>query len=287
MTLVILLSIIMANVMLSSTFDELLLEVKAQNLPQRNNEDNIKNRNTSKASPQTITHFFSHIPKAGGQYAWQEVLRLFQSTVVHPNNCTDTDIQSAQERFYQYHKNKTNGSDFFISTGDEDWNNFPVDLEGTTDTYTPSKLCQWGLAPLDKIKPYQIIKNRNGSRIRVKCNIVVTERPWQDNIKNVYTIVREPLSHVLSQYFHCTESSSHNSTIVIDGQEINKLDLMPSLDKWLQTYDDLYNQSSFISQKELDKKIKQMFRRFNCYNPWSQFKSSSRNHHNIYYMTPN
>ena len=184
--------------------------------------------------------------------------------MVYPNNRTKDDIRYAHQRFNQYYKNSTNGSDFLISTGDDNWNNFPVDLEGATDAYTPSKLCQWGLAPLNKIKPYQIDRNK----IRVKCNVVVTERPWQDDIENVYAIVREPLSHVLSQYFHCTESSSHNKNVSIDGQEINAQDLMPSLDKWLQTYIDLYDQSSSISQKELRTKIKQTSR-FNCYDPWN------------------
>jgi len=246
----------------------------------KHDKSSLEPSKNDKASLQTITHFFSHIPKAGGTFAYLEILRLFQSMVVYPNNRTEDDIRYAQQRFNQYYKNNTNGSDFFISTGDENWNNFPVDLEGATDAYTPSKLCQWGLARLNTIKPYQIniYKRKKLKKIRVKCNVVVTERPWQDvvterpwqdDIENVYAIVRDPLSHVLSQYFHCTESSSHNYPISIDGQDINARDLMPSLDKWLETYIDLYDQSSSISQKELRTKIKKQTSRFQCYDPWN------------------
>ena len=213
-----------------NTLKETLLEtkLKLQSLTEINDEDNInnekktKNNNINIASLQTITHFLSHIPKAGGQYAWQEVLRLFQSTVVYPDNRTEDDIQTAQQQFYNHQKNKTDGRNFFITTQDEDWHNFPVDLKGITDAYTPSKLCQWGLKPLNQVNGYQIIKKKTSEqKLRVKCNVVVSERPWQDNIENVYTIIREPLSHVLSQYFHCTESSSHDTIIVRDGKEIS------------------------------------------------------------------
>ena len=108
----------------------------------KHDKSSLEPSKNDKASLQTITHFFSHIPKAGGTFALNEILRLFQSTVVYPNNRTEKDIRYAQQRFNQYYKNNTNGSDFFISTGDENWNNFPVDLEGATDAYTPSKLCQ-------------------------------------------------------------------------------------------------------------------------------------------------
>jgi len=247
-----------------------IAEKKVPELP-KHDKSSLEPSKNDKASLQTITHFFSHIPKAGGTFALNEILRLFQSTVVYPNNRTEKDIRYAQQRFNQYYKNNTNGSDFFISTGDENWNNFPVDLEGATDAYTPSKLCQWGLARLNTIEPYQInkVNVKKLNKIRVKCNVVVTERPWQDDIENVYAIVRDPLSHVLSQYFHCTESSSHNKIVSIDGQDINARDLMPSLDKWLETYIDLYDQSSSISQKELRTKIKKQTSRFQCYDPWN------------------
>ena len=148
----------------------------------KHDKSSLQPSKNDKASIQTITHFFSHIPKAGGQYAWQEILRLFQSTVVYPNNRTKDDIRYAHQRFNQYYKNSTNGSDFLISTGDENWNNFPVDLEGATDAYTPSKLCQWGLAPLNKIKPYQT--DRNSCEVQRCGNGAAVARRYRECVRD-------------------------------------------------------------------------------------------------------
>ena len=58
------------------------------------------------------------------------------------------------------------------------------------------------------------------------CNLWMTERAYghfKMKQRHTYTIVRSPMEHVVSQYFHCKESKDHQHLA-------NK---MPSLDDWL------------------------------------------------------
>ncbi len=59
----------------------------------------------------------------------------------------------------------------------------------------------------------------------VNCTAWMSERPYLNRPKNVYTIIRNPREHVLSQYFMCTESKEHPINY---GKH-----KMPSLQDWL------------------------------------------------------
>ncbi len=59
----------------------------------------------------------------------------------------------------------------------------------------------------------------------VPCNLWMTEDriARSDHHLHAYTVIRSPAEHVISQYFHCAESSSH----------ADRADKMPGLDEWL------------------------------------------------------
>jgi hypothetical protein len=57
------------------------------------------------------------------------------------------------------------------------------------------------------------------------CTLHLSESPYISIPEHTYTIVRDPQKHVLSQYFHCTESKFRKKDTWQD---------MPSLDLWLE-----------------------------------------------------
>jgi hypothetical protein len=73
-------------------------------------------------------------------------------------------------------------------------------------------------------------------------------------MNHVYTLIRNPKEHVLSQYFHCTESKEHR-----------KKELMPSLDEWLKYWVDHIpeNENSRFDSNKYSQKDSL----FQCYKP--------------------
>ena len=89
------------------------------------------------------------------------------------------------------------------------------------------------------------------------CTAYILEAGYNTRADYTYTLVREPKSHVLSQYFHCTESRNHK-------KYFHK---MPSLDVWLQYW---YNQTvSNVSLGDFISISHEMHRtnKFSCYRP--------------------
>ena len=78
------------------------------------------------------------------------------------------------------------------------------------------------------------------------CVIRTSESVYSPAVKHTFTVVRPPLEHVLSQYFHCAESKSHKS----------RRHLMPSLDVWLKEW-----------AKARSSNSTQLVQSFSCYNP--------------------
>lgn len=211
-----------------------------------------------------LTHFVSHVPKSGTEYAAGELLRLLKSTVRLPNNRTEKDIFEAQKRF-----NTTlyKDGDFFVSNKDLDQATFPIDLTGETDAYTPPLICNHGTTPLQSLPPYYLKPFRRGRKIRYHCSMSATEIPWTNDIENVYTILREPVSHTLSQYFHCTESRDHNRAKPGKNRtlSVTRGSFMPSLDVWLKTYANLKDKK--LNKERMMIQTRALSRRFKCYNP--------------------
>lgn len=68
----------------------------------------------------------------------------------------------------------------------------------------------------------------NCKGLQTKCIMHMAESEYPLGMQtHVYTFVRPPHEHVLSQYFHCKESN--------DGNE-NRKEVIPSLDKWLNSW---------------------------------------------------
>ena len=87
----------------------------------------------------------------------------------------------------------------------------------------------------------------------------MSEHPYSDIPqetlpKHAYAIIRNPREHVLSQYFHCTESGDH----------VNFRHLMPTLDNWLASWFIAFNNPSTAGELPL---------KFRCYNP-TNFQST-------------
>jgi hypothetical protein len=83
----------------------------------------------------------------------------------------------------------------------------------------------------------------------IPCTLWMTEQPYRPSVaKHVYTIVRSPKEHVVSQYFHCTESRPHK------GQA----HFMPkTFDAWLDSWASAIGNPAAIEANG----------RYRCYNP--------------------
>lgn len=198
-------------------------------------------------SMEEVKHFLSHIPKSGTEYAHRELIHLLQSTIRLPSNRSIASVRTAQKRF-----NRTGYQGNFLKANNaaEQAMPIPLNITGDTDGYTPPMICNQGTTPFAHLKPYYV-----GRGVRFRCDFFVTEKPWNSIAKNVYTIVREPFSHILSQYFHCTESRDHKT----------KREHMPSLEEWLESFANLTEAK--LSDKQREKKVDSMRRSFKCYNP--------------------
>mmetsp|Transcript_30786 Transcript_30786/g.81808 ORF Transcript_30786/g.81808 Transcript_30786/m.81808 type:complete len:320 (-) Transcript_30786:384-1343(-) len=79
------------------------------------------------------------------------------------------------------------------------------------------------------------------------CLIHAAEAPYFAADVTTFVMVREPKQHVVSQYFHCTESPAHK----------DRAHFMPSLDTWLEVW----------AAVRPNRTIRRMQREFQCYNP--------------------
>ena len=79
------------------------------------------------------------------------------------------------------------------------------------------------------------------------CVIHMLELYYSTNAKHILTVVRPPLEHVVSQYFHCKEAKNRPT---------RKKMLMPSLNVWLEQW-----------TKAQDSKSHKVVWGYNCYIP--------------------
>ena len=134
----------------------------------------IENNNWVQASSteKSFSHFFVHIPKAGGGTTFSMTTQLVGGGV----------FKDIKPWAYRPCNEGTNGS--FLQFRKEDSNGTP-------------------------------------------CNFWITEQPYghfKMKQRHTYTIVRSPMEHVVSQYFHCKESKDH---------EKYAYKMPASLDDWL------------------------------------------------------
>ena len=198
-----------------------------------------------------LSHFLSHIPKAGCSYAHDELTRLLLSSTYLPDRRTLQNVRDAQNRFDR----RRFSGDFFMPQADHV--SLPANLtsDAGSDAFAPPLVCNHGTTTLERLHPYYLAQSGE-SMIRYRCVMHVTEQPWTAAARHTYTIIREPLSHVLSQYFHCTESPQHRRS----GQG-----RMPPLDEWLETYAEL--KESDFDEKEKRRRAQIFKQAYKCYNP--------------------
>jgi hypothetical protein len=109
--------------------------------------------------------------------------------------------------------------------------------------------------------------------------------------ENFYTIVREPFSHTLSQYFHCSESKDHSRPRRINGTMVDRRTLMPSLEAWLEAYSNLKGKN--LDRKQMTMRTEELKRRFHCYNAidseseYTRFRERNNLPENYTYPYPN
>ncbi len=85
-----------------------------------------------------------------------------------------------------------------------------------------------------------------------KCAAYMAESSYNTRANYTYTILRQPQSHVLSQYFHCKEAPVHKY-----GH-----DLIPSLDTWLEYWSQNLNEAEEV---HIDRILNES--KFKCYVP--------------------
>eukprot|EP00588_Corethron_pennatum_P008953 CAMPEP_0194276418 /NCGR_PEP_ID=MMETSP0169-20130528/9030_1 /TAXON_ID=218684 /ORGANISM="Corethron pennatum, Strain L29A3" /LENGTH=367 /DNA_ID=CAMNT_0039020145 /DNA_START=122 /DNA_END=1226 /DNA_ORIENTATION=- len=100
-----------------------------------------------------------------------------------------------------------------------------------------------------------------------KCYIIMSEdrlKLWEEydgpKPEHVYTMVRPPREHILSQYIHCTETKGHRAGVK----------MMPSLDKWLEDWVGVMKKiPNFVNDEGQYKKttVEMMKKKYNCFEP--------------------
>ena len=81
-----------------------------------------------------------------------------------------------------------------------------------------------------------------------RCTMWMTEPgTYNAQAQHGYVILREPVSHTLSMFFHCAESEDHSK----------RAKFMPSLDEWITAWHGAYANSSLAKKNK----------KFQCYNP--------------------
>ena len=216
-----------------------------------------------KSKPFKVTHFLSHIPKTGVEYAAQDLARLVFATLPLPR---DEDVFSITRAQQLYNQSLQQRPDY--NGEDPEWlyfhkNSRNHDHENPNSTaYAPPMVCNNGAATYNYWNPFHLaLKNT----MKFRCIMVIAEShgEQEDQIPNIYTIVREPLSHVVSQYFHCVDSRHHPNGELI----------MPPIGEWLNIYTNLSDslpletRPPYIKKWRGIKKAIDLKLKYNCYNP--------------------
>jgi len=248
-----------------------------KHIPNKTSEGESKRRNGHRITmpPETfvnVTHFLCHIPKAGAEYATDVLNSLQMATIPLPRNLDLGSIRKAQAAYDRSLRQKNSSASYFSTESTDHDHSNPK-----SRAYAPPFICNSGVRPLRYLHHFFLYPPQR--MIKFRCSFWTTEAPYLSQgirgnpvAKNVYTIVREPISHVLSQYFHCTESVDHSrlrsrST----GNLLNHHQKMPSLNVWLANYAKIARSIPLdeISPFELKglKRIMELRNRFRCYNP--------------------
>ncbi|KAG7363748.1 hypothetical protein IV203_027109 [Nitzschia inconspicua] len=208
---------------------------------------------STKATILVLTDFFSHIPKTGGEYAFKALETILDSIPAYASQKKSRNV---------------------------------------------TRLCNQGVAKdVRQFSSYYPTDNqiatgqpRFVTMPQLKCQFHMSEADYStiNTAHKTYTILREPISHTLSMYYHCKESPAHKSKVSY---------MAKTLDEWLDTWANVSrykknnnnnnnnNQTAFVDariavlSKGLGTPRKDLV--FKCYNPldfqsqWTQFTSAT------------
>lgn len=207
-----------------------------------------------------LTHFFSHIPKTGAEYAVQELGRFMAGTIPLPRNKSIFSIRDAQKRYSEKLKKHKD-----YNRTDPEWEFFDKNslnhdhANPDSEAYAPPMVCNSGNKPFLYMSPFHFAANNN---LKYRCKLIMAELPWTKQVPNVYTIIRDPVSHVVSQYHHCVDSNHHKKSY-----------LMPSFSEWLDEYIQLVDtlplekRPPYVERLQMNRKQRSLKKQFNCYDP--------------------
>jgi sarcosine oxidase delta subunit len=136
-----------------------------------------------------------------------------------------------------------------------------IPKSGTSFAFGAIAELVWGMDEYQQLAETKLFRPCNEGAKRVKewksflyqhngrrCNMWMTEPGWYNaDAEHSYVIIREPVSHTLSMYFHCKESKEHE----------NKAHLMPTLDDWIRAWHDAQTNTTTLRDTN----------NFHCYNP--------------------
>ncbi|KAG7342553.1 hypothetical protein IV203_007646 [Nitzschia inconspicua] len=147
---------------------------------------------STEAKPLVLTDFLSHIPKTGGEYAFKALETILDSIPAYTSQKTFHNVtrlcnQGVAKEVRRFSSHYP--TDEQIATGQPRYVNVP----------------------------------------RLECQFHMSEADYTtvNTAHKTYTILREPVSHTLSMYYHCKESPAHKSRASY---------MADALDEWLDTW---------------------------------------------------
>uniref|UniRef100_A0A7S3LSR0 Sulfotransferase domain-containing protein n=1 Tax=Aplanochytrium stocchinoi TaxID=215587 RepID=A0A7S3LSR0_9STRA len=207
----------------------------------KNNEPDVFNRDSNTNLNATLLSMSSHIPKSNETDARNRDSNTNLNTTLLSIDTVTREIDKLDGKLpkvfhYFLHIPKAGGG-----SGTQILNSDVKDM-----TNFRNRVCNTATSPLENWHEWE--KEREKKR----CIMFSSEGHYipEDSMKYTsYTIVRTPVQHVLSMFFHCTEASVHS----------DRFKFMPSLDTWLETWIEAMRSGNTKEQNRLDKK-------YQCYN---------------------
>ncbi|KAL7564760.1 hypothetical protein ACA910_010167 [Epithemia clementina (nom. ined.)] len=133
-----------------------------------------------------------------------------------------------------------------------------------TGGYTIEKLLRMGGVSVQQLglgRRFHLDQWENWTRTHPDFQLFMIESGYsQYQPKHSLTMFREPMSHVLSQFFHCTESAEHH--------RLQRNEAMPdTLLEWLQAWNDIRQQHPEMERNTSNSLSRWRDARFKCFVP--------------------
>ncbi|KAL3934535.1 MAG: hypothetical protein SGARI_003339 [Bacillariaceae sp.] len=175
-----------------------------------------QNAQATATANRTLDYFLAHIPKAGGYYAYR-MLNTFlnASPDIVEGMAKRRKLPKSEQYKVPVETFCNNGVQFYLD-------NFHNSLKGRNCTIQ-----------MDEVWPRKKIEGRKNGPLFPRSQIA-----------HKYVIVRDPLSHVLSMFFHCTDHAG-------------RAHLMPSMDEWLNSWANARGNQTKARQNQM----------YRCYEP--------------------